>query len=100
MLWRSSGSPESSQALDFDDVAAISDYAITAVSWASEKGVMSGYGDGTLIRVGSYPRTGGANADESAEAELKHYQDIQDRKQTVGEPCAPLPSQFFRKSTT
>lgn len=49
MLWRHSGCPESSQDVSrFTDADRISGYALTAIRWASETGVMGGRDDGSL----------------------------------------------------
>lgn len=49
ILWRYAGSPLTENVeLHFNDTDDVSDYALTAVKWAVEKGIMSGYGDGLL----------------------------------------------------
>lgn len=48
MLWRYAGSPASSYAVTHPDAGAISDYAQTAMSWAVQVGILTGYEDGTL----------------------------------------------------
>ena len=49
MLWRYAGSPSAEAgALDFTDADQASDYALEALCWAVENGVLRGYGDGCL----------------------------------------------------
>lgn len=48
MLWRYSGSPAASGELRFHDADKISSFALEAVRWAVENGVISGYGSGRL----------------------------------------------------
>lgn len=49
MLWRHAGSPESSQSLDhFGDAIAVSGYAVEALAWANEQGIVVGVGNNTL----------------------------------------------------
>ncbi len=49
MLWRYAGEPDSTYSLSgYSDTAAISSYAETAMAWAVENGIVSGYSDGTL----------------------------------------------------
>ena len=49
MLWRYAGKPESSGSLeDFADRERAEDYAVQALQWAVEKGIMSGKGNGIL----------------------------------------------------
>lgn len=49
MLWRYMGSPKASRPLShYADAGKVSNYAQEAMSWATENGVMSGYGDGRL----------------------------------------------------
>lgn len=48
MLWRYAGFPASSYALNQPDTDSISDYAQTAMAWAVEAGILSGYDDGSL----------------------------------------------------
>ncbi len=45
MLWRYAGSPAASQELNFTDTHRISGYALEAVRWAAENGILSGYSD-------------------------------------------------------
>ena len=42
MLWRSEGSPVSEGGVSFADADAVSDWAVQAVSWAQENGVVNG----------------------------------------------------------
>lgn len=49
MLWRYAGSPTSSHSLDgYTDADEISGYALEAMRWANEKGIINGYGNGLL----------------------------------------------------
>lgn len=49
MLWRYSGSPAAGNtALRFSDAGEASGYALDALLWAVEKGILNGYGDGRL----------------------------------------------------
>lgn len=49
MLWRYAGKPAATgQELNFNDAAEASDYALEALCWAAEKGILNGYGDGRL----------------------------------------------------
>ncbi|MGO5115488.1 S-layer homology domain-containing protein [Candidatus Avoscillospira sp. LCP25S3_F1] len=49
MLWRYAGSPESSHSLDgCADADKISGYALEAMRWANENGIINGYGNGLL----------------------------------------------------
>ena len=53
MLWRYAGSPApSAQALDFPDAGSASGYALEALRWAVENGIISGYGSGQLAPQG------------------------------------------------
>lgn len=57
MLWRYAGSPESSHSLvSCPDAASVSDYAVQAMAWAHEKGIISGMGGGVLKPQGSATR--------------------------------------------
>lgn len=47
VLWRLDGTPAATQSLAFNDVDTDAWYA-AAVSWASEKGIVNGYGDGSF----------------------------------------------------
>lgn len=49
MLWRYSGSPAATnKELHFNDEAEISGFALEALRWAVENGILNGYGDGRL----------------------------------------------------
>ena len=49
MLWRYAGSPAAiDKELHFTDVGEASGYALEALCWAVENGIISGYGDGRL----------------------------------------------------
>ena len=48
MLWRYSGSPAANDELHFNDEAEISGYALEAMRWAVENGILNGDGDGRL----------------------------------------------------
>lgn len=48
MLWRYAGSPAADGELGFTDADEASGYALEALRWAAEKGIMNGYGDGRL----------------------------------------------------
>lgn len=49
MLWRYAGSPAATnKELHFADVDKISNYALEALRWAVENGIINGYGDGRL----------------------------------------------------
>lgn len=48
MLWRYAGSPSAGRALDFSDTDRAGAYALEALSWAVETGVMSGRTGGAL----------------------------------------------------
>ena len=49
MLWRYAGSPATDvQSLDFADADQVSGYALEALCWAAENGILRGYGDGSL----------------------------------------------------
>ena len=57
MLWRYSGSPVAdSTELNFNDEAEISGYALEALRWAVENGILNGYGDGRLGPQGQATR--------------------------------------------
>ena len=57
MLWRYSGSPAAaSKELDFNDESQISGYALEAMRWAVENGILNGYGDGRLGPKGQATR--------------------------------------------
>lgn len=49
MLWRYAGSPSADDAeLRFTDLDKVSSYALDALRWAVEKGILNGYGNGQL----------------------------------------------------
>lgn len=49
MLWRYAGSPAANgEALNFTDADKVSGYALEALCWAAENGILNGYGDGRL----------------------------------------------------
>ena len=48
MLYRFAGSPEVSGTLSFTDAASVSSYAQNAMLWASQVGILSGFGDGSV----------------------------------------------------
>ena len=49
MLWRYAGSPAAGgEGLAFHDADRISGYALDAMRWAVENGILNGYGDGLL----------------------------------------------------
>lgn len=48
MLWRQAGEPESTAKVEFTDAADIPEYAVKAVAWAVEKGIVTGYEDNTF----------------------------------------------------
>ena len=57
MLWRYSGSPAATnKELHFNDEAEISGYALEALRWAVENGILNGYGDGRLGPKGQATR--------------------------------------------
>lgn len=57
ILWRYAGSPGSSHSLDaFTDASQISDWAMDAMRWANENGVLNGDGSGHLIPRGNATR--------------------------------------------
>ncbi|MEY8231229.1 S-layer homology domain-containing protein [Oscillospiraceae bacterium 50-16] len=56
MLWKYAGSPGSDSQLDFTDADQISGYAQTALRWAAEKGILSGYTNGQLSPKGTATR--------------------------------------------
>ena len=57
MLWRYAGEPASSYSLaKFTDNASVSDWASTAMSWAVEKGIITGVTDSTLAPQGTATR--------------------------------------------
>ena len=57
MLWRYAGEPASSYSLaKFTDNASVSDWASTAMSWAVEKGIITGVTESTLVPQGHATR--------------------------------------------
>ncbi len=57
MLWRYVGSPEASgHNLDFADADQVNSYAMEALCWAVENGVLSGNGSGQLVPGGTATR--------------------------------------------
>ena len=57
ILWRYAGQPTSTASLDgFTDIDKASDYALTALRWAVEKGIISGKGNGTRDPTGNATR--------------------------------------------
>lgn len=57
MLWRYAGQPASNTSLTgFTDIGKASDYTLTALQWAVEKGIISGKGNGTLDPTGNATR--------------------------------------------
>lgn len=57
MLWRYAGQPVSHADLDgFTDIGNAGDYALAALRWAVEKGILSGKGNGTLDPMGNATR--------------------------------------------
>ena len=57
MLWRYSGSPAATnKELHFNDTDEISGFALEAMRWAVENGILNGYGDGRLGPQGQATR--------------------------------------------
>ena len=57
MLWRYSGNPAAtSKELHFNDMDEISGFALEALRWAVENGILNGYGDGRLGPQGQVTR--------------------------------------------
>lgn len=57
MLWRYAGQPVSNADLDgFTDIGNAGEYALAALRWAVEKGILSGKGNGTLDPMGNATR--------------------------------------------
>ena len=48
MLYRYAGSPAVSGSLPFSDADSVSDYAQNALIWATQNGILNGYGDGRI----------------------------------------------------
>lgn len=57
MLWRYAGSPDADgQALDFTDADQADGWALEALRWAVDGGILNGYGDGRLDPQGQSTR--------------------------------------------
>lgn len=56
MLWRYSGSPAANRELSFTDADEISPFALEAMRWAVENGILNGYGGGRLDPQGQATR--------------------------------------------
>jgi len=57
MLWRNSGSPAATnKELHFNDADQISGWALEALRWAVEQGLVSGKGGGVLDPIGRATR--------------------------------------------
>lgn len=56
MLWRYAGSPEAEGELDFADKDKTSPWAVQAMRWAAEKGIINGKGGGILDPTGKATR--------------------------------------------
>ena len=57
VLWRYAGSPKAgSQVLDFVDADQVSGYALEALCWAVENGILHGVGNGVLDPGGTATR--------------------------------------------
>lgn len=57
MLWRYAGEPKAKQtSLGFADSGKVSDYAFSALCWATEQGIVNGKGDGILDPLGTATR--------------------------------------------
>lgn len=56
MLWRMAGSPTAKPGESFADQDAISGYAVAAVTWAKENGIVNGRGDGRFYPQGNVTR--------------------------------------------
>lgn len=83
ILWRSMGSPApSGDGADFEDQAAVSAYALDAVRWAQESGIVSGGSDGRFDPKGSATR--------AQVAAMLH------RLGTSGTPETPVPEKASR----
>ena len=62
MLWKYAGSPTSNSGLNgFQDSGRVSGYALPALQWAVEKGIMSGKGNGVLDPKGNATRAEAAS---------------------------------------
>ena len=56
MLWRFAGSPAATGGLAFTDADAVRDYALEAMRWATENGIINGRGSGILDPQGNATR--------------------------------------------
>jgi len=57
LLWRLAGKPAATSSFGaYTDTSSISEYAVPAMKWAIEKGLISGYPDKTLKPKGSATR--------------------------------------------
>ena len=57
MLWRFAGEPTSSYSIaKFTDNGSVSDWAVTAMAWAVENGIITGVTDTTIVPQGSATR--------------------------------------------
>ncbi len=52
MLWWYAGTPATNKELHFKDVDEAGDFALEALRWAVENGILTGYGDGQLKPTG------------------------------------------------
>ncbi len=69
MLWRDGGSPAGARSLDrFADSGEISSWAVAALRWAAEQGIVSGKGGGRL------DPTGGATRAEAATMLMRYLE--------------------------
>ena len=67
LLWRYAGRPEADGVLKFSDADDVSDYAVEALCWANQHGIILGYEDGTLR-----PR-GKASRAEAAQMIMRYF---------------------------
>ncbi len=57
MLWRAAGSPETTESLSgYADASGVSDWAVEALAWAVDNGIISGMGGSTLAPQGTATR--------------------------------------------
>ena len=57
MLWKYAGSPVANgRTLSFTDADQVSGYALEALCWAVENGILSGYGNGSFSPGGKATR--------------------------------------------
>ena len=68
MLWNYAGQPASEHKLTFTDTDRISDWAVEAVSWAVEKGIISGTGSNMMEPQGTATRA------QAASMMMKYHQ--------------------------